>query len=323
MSRPSAGYLRSSPPSSQTQHKQEARSNHLQWTVQRVQRFLLNLFSKFDDLQEPKSVRQLRLIASCKIRTELRSVTYAALCSHLELSEGERRDHSVGQSYADDWLTVREVFLELQSVELESVPSTGGQTAVMLDEDVRPAGVVVVDGLGGVEDVPGEERDHPVTTLRPHRQPGAQPGLLPLLAVPLHLPLRGEVEQLAQLIDLGRGQPELGLVELVEEEGGLPPLLGRDLLLVLQAGGESVQGRLVEYRVEPSVSLLVEISRSQPVGPLLEGPEVGRQSEVSVDLQESPGVSLNLNTSPQCQAGQGRVSPSPASLTARPCRPSH
>ena len=48
------------PPSSQTQHKQEARSTlhltpspRLQWTGQRVQRFFLTLFSKFDDLQQP------------------------------------------------------------------------------------------------------------------------------------------------------------------------------------------------------------------------------------------------------------------------------
>ena len=166
----------------------------------------------------------------------------------------------------------------------------------MLQLDVSLGAVSLIHGLARVEDVPGQEGEDAVTALHPDGQPGGEPRPLPLPAVGLHLPLPGEGEEFAQLVHLGRGQPQPGLVELVQEQGGLRPLQGRHLLPVLQARGEAVQPRLVEYRVEPPVSLLIEVGGSEPVRPLLESPEVRTDPQVLVELQQSPGVTLDLNT---------------------------
>ena len=189
------------------------------------------------------------------------------------------------QCRAHNWLTVTEILLELQSVELPAISPTGGQTGLKLQVNHRLTltGVSVVDRLGGVEDVTREEGDHSVTALCPDREPGGEAGLLSLLAVLRHRPLQGEVEKLAELVDLRRGQPELGLVVLLEEHGWLAPLLCRHLLLVLRAGRQAVQLDTVEDCVKPSVSLLLQVSRSQPVSPLLQSPEVRDDPQVLED----------------------------------------
>ena len=125
------------------------------------------------------------------------------------------------QFNANKGLTVAEIFPKLQSVELSAVPSTGGETALVLHVDVGlTAAVSLVDGLGGVEEVARQERHHSVTALSPDGEPGGQAGPLPLLAVRQHRALLGEVEQFAQLVGLERGQPQPGLVELLQQEGG-------------------------------------------------------------------------------------------------------
>ena len=188
------------------------------------------------------------------------------------------------QFNANNWLTVAEIFPKLQSVELSPVSSTGGETALVLYVDVGLAAAVsLVDGLGGVEEVARQERHHSVTALRPDGKPGGEAGPLPLLAVRQHRALLGEVEKFAQLVDLGRGQPQLGLVELLQQVGGLTPLEGRHLLVVLHAGRETVQLDAVEDRVKPSVSFLLQVSRCQPVRPLLQRPEVRHDAQVLVD----------------------------------------
>ena len=150
-----------------------------------------------------------------------------------------------------------------------------------------------------------QQRQEAVLALHPHRQPGAEAETLPQPRAPLEVISRGCVQHLTQLVDLerlidilsnadrvkslllkaifdiwleeikrnisaclGRGQPQLTVVVLLEAGGRVSPLRGRDLQLIPDGDGDLLEAGQVKHRVKPPVPLLVEIGGGQPVCPL-------------------------------------------------------
>ena len=102
----------------------------------------------------------------------------------------------------------------------------------LLPLGLGPGLQAAVVGVCGVEAVPRQQRHQAVLALHPHRQPRDEAVLLPRMRSRREVPRAAEPEQLAELVDLGRRQPQLLGVELLEDGGWVCPPRGRDLGLV-------------------------------------------------------------------------------------------